>query len=86
MAIKFFVCLLKAAVSDATKISPCAKPITMGDPLQATTMLSGSALFRIAKPHVPSHLREGVPKGQEISPQLFRVVHAPLERGWQAGR
>lgn len=70
MAMKFLVCLLNAAVSEATKISPCARPITMGDPLQATTMLSGSALFRIARPHVPSHLREGGPTGEGTGPSV----------------
>ena len=70
MAMKFLVCRLNAAVSEATKISPCASPITMGDPLQATTMFSGSALFRIARPHVPSHLRERVSMGEEADQQV----------------
>ena len=55
MAMKFFVCRLKADVSDAINVFPGAKPIFMGEPLQATTTLSGSFTLRTATPHVPSH-------------------------------
>lgn len=41
MAIKFFVCLLKAAVSEATKMWSVPSPMTIGEPLHATIISSG---------------------------------------------
>ena len=55
MAMKFFVCRLKADVSEAIKVFPGASPMFIGLPLQATTTESGSLTLRTATPHVPSH-------------------------------
>mmetsp|Transcript_20206 Transcript_20206/g.80659 ORF Transcript_20206/g.80659 Transcript_20206/m.80659 type:complete len:253 (-) Transcript_20206:258-1016(-) len=60
MAMKFLVCRLKAAVSDATKVLPGARPIVMGLPLHATTISDGSSAARTARPHVPSHFLSAV--------------------------
>ena len=55
IAMKFLVCRLKAEVSEAINVLPGASPMFMGEPLQATTTLSGSFTDRTATPHVPSH-------------------------------
>ena len=55
MAMKFLVCRLKADVSEAMNVLPGAKPMFMGEPLQATTTESGSFTLRTATPQVPSH-------------------------------
>mmetsp|Transcript_20443 Transcript_20443/g.63208 ORF Transcript_20443/g.63208 Transcript_20443/m.63208 type:complete len:231 (-) Transcript_20443:90-782(-) len=54
MAMKFLVWRLNAAVSDAMNVLPGARPIVMGDPLQATTTSFGSRTDNTAMPHVPS--------------------------------
>mmetsp|Transcript_32794 Transcript_32794/g.103808 ORF Transcript_32794/g.103808 Transcript_32794/m.103808 type:complete len:284 (+) Transcript_32794:1789-2640(+) len=53
-AMKFFVYLANAAVSDAMYVRPVPRPMASGEPLQATTISSGLSREITAMPQVPS--------------------------------
>ena len=75
-ATKLLVYFEKALVSDAMKVLPWPNPITMGEPLQATTISSGLFLLMTANPQLPSQLRS-VERGITIA-QDMKIVSKSL--------